>query len=500
MDVPLVGRDTELGDFLEHLPDALVMLDDQGTILDANPAASLLFATPHEDLVGRSARDLAVDAEALESAVANVLTALGHATVTFLGRRPEGTVSLSATVFPVRLGDRPVACVLARDLTDQARLQSELLRAQKMEALGQLVSGVAHELNNPLSAIIAFSRFLQTDQRLPPDMRHDADLLVREAERTRRIVQNLLDFARQRPPSRQPIDIHDLVRRTVELQAYQIGAGKVHVVVDLPDDLPLVDVDPNQVQLVLLNLTLNALQSMRGASRGQLTIGARGVAGATAGEPGLMRITVADDGPGVPDSVRPHLFEPFFTTKDVGEGTGLGLPVSYGIVVAHGGRLWFEPTGGGGATFIVELPAAPAFAAAVSHAAPPVTGAPLHASILVVDDEPSMRALLTRAFQSAGHEVATAADGPAALRHLGAAMVDVLILDHRMPGMDGVETYRRALELRPELARRTLMMSGDVLHPALHAFARAHDLPLLAKPFDLADGLAAVEAILRRAA
>jgi CheY-like chemotaxis protein len=239
---------------------------------------------------------------------------------------------------------------------------------------------------------------------------------------------------------------------------------------------------------------------MQGASRGQLTIGARRVAGATAGEPGLMRITVADDGPGVPDSVRPHLFEPFFTTKDVGDGTGLGLPVSYGIVTAHGGRLWFEPTRGGGATFIVELPAAPAFAAAVSPAAPPVTGAAPPASVLVVDDEPSIRAFLTRAFQGAGHEVTTAADGPAALRHLGVAAVDVLILDHRMPGMDGVETYRRALELRPELARRTLIMSGDVLDPALHAFARAHDLPLLAKPFDLADGLAAVEAILRRGA
>ena len=240
------------------------------------------------------------------------------------------------------------------------RLQTELLHAQKMEALGQLISGVAHELNNPLAAIIAFSQLIRSDERLPADLVHDADLLVQEAERTRRIVQNLLEFARQRTPDRRPTQLHQLVERTIELNTYALRAGRIDVDMQLPGDLPLVLVDADQIQQVLLNLTLNAIQAIRASKpSGTITVSARVAPHAGPDGESRVRLTVEDDGPGIKESVRGRIFEPFFTTKEDGERTGLGLSVSHEIMAAHDGNLWFEPGADRGAAFLVDLPVAP---------------------------------------------------------------------------------------------------------------------------------------------
>jgi two-component system NtrC family sensor kinase len=232
-----------------------------------------------------------------------------------------------------------------------------LLHAQKMETLGQLVTGVAHELNNPLAAIIAFAQLLRSDERLPADLAHDADLLVQEAERTRRIVANLLDFARQRTADPRPTQMANLFERTLELNAYELRAGRIEASVQIPDDLPLVLVDADQIQQVLLNLTLNAIQAIRAAGEsGTITVSATTVPPDEGAVP-RVRLRVEDDGPGVDETVQARIFEPFFTTKDEGQGTGLGLSVSREIIEAHGGRLWFEPGTTGGAAFLFELPA-----------------------------------------------------------------------------------------------------------------------------------------------
>ena len=186
--------------------------------------------------------------------------------------------------------------VRIRDLTEQERLQAELIQAQKMEATGQLVSGVAHELNNPLAAILGFSQLIRRDPDLPEDLRHNADLLVEEATRTRRIVQNLLDFARQRPPERHPTSIRALVDSVVALQSYSLGLGNITVDVDIPDDLPLVELDRGQLQQVLVNLTHNAVYAIRSVGGGRLRIRAAPEGPADAPR---VRVTVTDDGPGV---------------------------------------------------------------------------------------------------------------------------------------------------------------------------------------------------------
>ncbi len=345
----------------EEAPQAVIVESLDGEILDANPAAARLYRRDRSELVGRRVQDLALLDDQAWREQMDVLRRNGRGVFRFERLRGDGsTFPSEANIVVGRIDGHERLLVQIRDLTDEERLQQELLQAQKMEALGQLVAGVAHELNNPLAAIVAFSQLMRGDERLPPDLHRDAGLLVQEADRTRRIVQNLLEFARQRRPERRPTSLRELVQRTLELQSYSLGAGAISVKLELPEDLPPVDVDRIQIQQVLLNLTLNAIQSIRGSkASGEIAITASHERRGDAGDAGGVRVSVSDDGPGVPESARDHLFEPFFTTKPVGEGTGLGLSVSYGIVTSHGGRLWHEPRPGGGATFVVELPAAP---------------------------------------------------------------------------------------------------------------------------------------------
>ena len=510
----LLARQAELDEsetryrgLFEQAPEPILICDWDGRVLDSNRAASSLYGISSRRLLSQSLESLAGLDREKRRALTTTLHRSRRAEVEARGRRPDGTtfpVLLHLAVTAFRGEERLL--VQLRDMTETERMQAELLQAQKMEALGQLISGVAHELNNPLSAIIAFAQLLRTDERLPPDLVHDADLLVQEADRTRRIVQNLLDFARQRTPDRQPTELGPLIERTLELHAYALRAGRIEIRLLLPTDLPAAWVDAAQIQQVLLNLTLNAIQAIRGGQpSGTIIISARADAGSEPSAP-VVRLRVEDDGPGVAENVRPHLFEPFFTTKEVGQGTGLGLSVSYGIVATHGGKLWFEPAAAGGAVFILELPTSEAAEPnANSDVAPtPIRAARSAASsaparsgrrILVVDDEHSIRETMRRALGRAGNEVVVASDGEEALEILGGDQsVDLLVLDHRMSAMDGTELYLQAVALRPELTGRAMLMTGDTLNPTLVTFAAEHGLRLMAKPFDIADLIAAAEA------
>jgi two-component system, NtrC family, sensor kinase len=394
------------------------------------------------------------------------------------------------------------------------RLQAELIQAQKMEAIGQLVAGVAHELNNPLASIVAFSQLIRTDPQLPEDLRRQAEMLVQEANRTRVIVQNLLDFARARPPERLPTELRRLVESVLVLQSYAFGKGGLEVVVDVPADLPPILVDRAQMQQVLINLTVNAAQAIHTSGVGGTLRIAAGTARLGDGVD-VVRIEVSDDGPGVAPELTDRLFMPFVTSKPPGEGTGLGLSVSFGIVSGHGGTLRHEPGPGGvGSTFIVELPlgvdagadggtaeggfaglasAAIGEAVAVERAEPapnadatadPSSQRPVR--VLVLDDEPAIREFLGRALRRAGYEPLLAPTGAEALNIIRSSPPDAILCDHRMAGMNGTEFHDAVAAAAPELGRRFAFMSGDVLNPELRKFATSRGILLLAKPFDIA--------------
>lgn len=472
----------------EESPDAYILADESMRILEANAAAARLFGVDAGAMRGRSlseSLDLAAETAGLDTP-----GSVRERAWSFRGSaiRADGTwFAASVEATPVILDGETRLLLLVHDLTDEDRLQRELVQAQKMEAVGQLVSGVAHELNNPLAAIIAFSQLIRRDPRLPEELHRDAALLVQEADRTRRIVNNLLDFARQRPPRRVATNLGALIRRVVELQAYSLGTAGVTLETEIPDDLPPVEVDQQQFLQVILNLTLNAIQSIGSTKApGSIRIVATGV-------DETVRLSVSDDGPGIPETDRARLFLPFFTTKDPGEGTGLGLSVSFGIVAAHGGRLWHEPgPRGRGATFVIELPIGgapqptpePAAAGSASAARRRARGeAP--PAVLVVDDEPSIRAFLLRVLQGAGFEPVAVDDGDSAIREVRKRRFAAVLCDHRMAGLTGVDVYEAARAIRPELASAFVFMSGDVLNPELREFTESRGIGLLAKPFDI---------------
>jgi two-component system NtrC family sensor kinase len=522
----------------EQSPDALILERLDGVVLEVNEAAIRTYGAPREWLIGRQSRELAifdveparVRAEALQPGQSYRVRSTG------IGR-DGNRFPQEIDVTRLDLDGEPRLLVRIRDLTDQERLQTELIQAQKMEATGQLVSGVAHELNNPLASILGFSQLIRRDPSLPEELRHDADLLIEEAARTRRIVQNLLDFARQRPPERHKTAIRGLIDSVVALQSYSIGAGLIEVEVDVPDGLPSVELDRGQLQQVLVNLTHNAIYAIKTGGGGRIRISA-----STEGPPDALRVrlTVMDDGPGVEPQHVDRLFEAFFTTKPPADGTGLGLSVSYGIVAAHGGELRYGPAAWGrGAAFTFDLPVravppemsalAPGVGAAphspveppppptpsptpsrtgdqpqvpppatvtaiapstVAAAAPATTSAARPTTrrrVLVLDDEPAIRTLLERALRSAGFEPVITASGLEAIERAMDGEYAALLIDHKMPDMSGIDVFQRIVARRPDIARRFVIISGEVVNPMLESFVGTTGVALLAKPFDLDD-------------
>ena len=488
-------------------PEAYVVTNAAGTVIDLNRHAERLYKTRRARLLGRHVTELA-DMDREEYARRDAAMQVdGQQTFMGLGRRTDGSAfAQQITIRRVVVEGEARNLVHIRDTTEPDRLQAELLQAQKMEALGQLVAGAAHELNNPLQAIIGFSRLLSSDPALPAELREDAALLVVEASRTRRIVENLLDFARQRPPERYPTKLGLLVQSVLDLQSYHFS-GEIGVEVDIADDLPLVPLDRAMMQQVVLNLTQNAIQAIR-STQDEGTIRIVASSGFADSGAAVVRLTVADNGPGVPEENRDRLFLPFFTTKPPGEGTGLGLSVSFGIVAGHGGRLWFEPGWAGGSVFTIELPLEPSSEGSrVAATTPGPTGVAVHKGapgssraaaatpgpptnderrlrLLVLDDEEPIRTFLLRVLRRTV-DVVAAPSGAEALRLIEDGDFDGIFCDHRMPGMSGTEVYERIATLRPALARHFILMSGDVLNPELLAFAQTRAVRLLSKPFEI---------------
>jgi PAS domain S-box-containing protein len=396
----------------------------------------------------------------------------------------SGEVLLTATVRDVTERKR---------LDDQTRdLHQQLLQAEKLAALGQTISGVAHELNNPLATILTSSERL-TGKAMEPELRSAFETILGEAERAARIVRSLLTFARKRNTTRTLVDLSQIARETLALRAYEQRLAGITVIDALAAGLPPVFADPHQIQQVLLNLVINAEQAMVSA-HGHGTLALRSWQDP---DRDVVLLEVSDDGPGVAGDVMPRIFDPFFTTKDVGQGTGLGLTVAYAIVQEHGGRIRVDSRPAGGAAFVLELPTSGMGVRPAAPRAPvllrDVGGG---ARVLLVDDEPRLAAAVADALTDSGFQVDQAHDGAEALDRVAAAQYDVIICDLRMPRVDGQAFYRAIATSSPALVRRIIFVTGDVAGTEAGRFLEQSGCRWLTKPFRLADLLRVTREVL----
>ena len=361
-----------------------------------------------------------------------------------------------------------------------------LLQSEKLAALGQVVAGVAHDLNNPLASVLGLAELLVRREDLPAPAREALATIAAEAERARRVVRNLLAFAREHEPERVPTDLNDVVRRTLALRGAEMHMSSLQVVEELAE-LPETLADGHLLQQALLNLVLNSEQAMLEAhGRGRLAVRSAYLSegGVRRGGP-TLRLEIEDDGPGIPPDKLGRIFEPFFTTKPVGKGTGLGLSLSFSIVAQHQGVIWAESPPGAGARFIVELPlvAVSEQTAAGQTPPPPDRGVFAGRRVLLVDDETPLRLIAREVLEAEGSLVEEAASGQAALAVLRDRDFDLVVSDVRMPDLSGFDVYRLACAERPPLSGRFLFVTGDVASGETADLLAATGCAYLEKPY-----------------
>ncbi len=364
------------------------------------------------------------------------------------------------------------------DVTDQQALEAQLIQSEKLAAVGQLVSGVAHELNNPLTSIAGLSELLLEQQELGTKDRGHLRVIHEQADRAGRIVRNLLTFARKGPGEQAAVDLNDVIQRTLLLMSYDLNLKDITIEKSLAP-LPPVLGDRHALQQVVINLLNNAAQAVADnpPERPRVILLSTWV-------DDRVRMRVSDSGAGIADAVLPHLFTPFFTTKEPGQGTGLGLSITYSIVDAHGGRITVERPAEGGAAFLVDLPPAPSDAARRDTGevlAPPAA----KRSILLVDDDPAVRRMVKALFGRDGHTVEVASNPQQALDLVRARAYDLILADAQARAHDHL-FVEQLVESQPGLKDRVLVATGDLLPAAAEALARL-GLRYVRKPFNLRD-------------
>jgi signal transduction histidine kinase/ActR/RegA family two-component response regulator len=386
-----------------------------------------------------------------------------------------------------------------RDLTAQRVFHSKLLQTEKLAALGQMVSGVAHELSNPLTSIMGYAHRLLARKGLP-GRTEELRQIHEEAERASAILRQLLQNARETIPERHPVSLNQIVQRAVNLQRFILAAEKIRLEIDLDPALPFVHGDPGHLQQVLMNLVTNARQAIEQHSQG----GTIQLRTKRIGEQGVL-LEVADDGPGIPQAILARIFDPFFTTKPAGIGTGLGLAIVLSVVREHGGQVNVSSPPQGGAIFQVELPAA---TEAVRDAAvgfpfperksvlPEVAEAGARrnrfararesgkgARVLVVEDEPTVARLIADVLEDEHMVVDVLLDGREALGRAATETFDLVICDMKMPGLDGQHFYKSLERSGNPLRKRFLFVTGDIIAAHTREFLERNHLPHVAKPF-----------------
>jgi PAS domain S-box-containing protein len=469
--------------------DAIFVHDvETGAILDVNLKACATFGYTREEFRRIDVGTLGTGEHPYTQEDAMALLARAYAgeqlSVEWHGKSRDGSLRWHEVfVKRVTIGGQERILALAHDITERKRAAGELTRQreslyqrEKLAALGSLLAGVAHELNNPLSVVVARAVLLEEQG---DGVTRTAALKIRTAaERCARIVRTFLAMARQQRPERGPVAVNDVVVAALDITAYAVRTSSIEVTLDLSKDIPLILADSDQLHQVLLNLIINAQQSLQDQPAPR-SIRVTSRFDKSADE---IRIAVTDNGPGIPSHLRARIFEPYFTTKPVGTGLGVGLAVSLGIAEAHGGTLTVDCPIEGGAVFTIALPVGAVDATIVEAGSSPRASARSH-TILVVDDEAEIRETLAAILTGARHRVVTAGSGREALERMAAQHYDVILTDIRMPDIDGRALYQEIAQRWPTRAACVVFVTGDTLATTLREFVSESGRPVIEKPF-----------------
>src|SRR5258705_3936700 len=468
----------------DALSEGIAVVDAEGRVRRANRALAGLLGSPVPSVIGTH--------------LGHALLGKSHAVLGLLEAARRGdhppplvarserlgsTMRVNAARIPTATRDQSVV-VLVEDVTDQQAMETQLIQSEKLAAVGQLVSGVAHELNNPVTSIAGLSEFLLEQKEISKKDRGHLKVIHEQAERAGRIVRNLLTFARKEPGERRSVDLNDVVHRTLQLMEYDLKLKGVDVRRDLRAALPQVLGDGHSLLQVVLNLLTNAAQAVAENGAGH----PRAITVSTWFDD-QVHLRVADTGPGINDVVAQNVFTPFFTTKEPGKGTGLGLSITYTIVENHGGRITVERPSTGGAAFRVDLPPLPPGAVIPAPDAPPAapTLSSAKRTILLVDEDPAVRRMVKALFGRDGHavEVARNPQHPLGLAHRGG--FDLIIADARAATRGGGKLFVEELVARvPTLRDRTIVATGDIGAATEETLTRL-GLRYVRKPFNLRD-------------
>ncbi|MFN4023470.1 MAG: ATP-binding protein [Hyphomonas sp.] len=467
-----------LGQVLEACPANLVMSRvGDGRILYRSPAATQLLGpirSFHEHFASREERADFITALLPDGCVDDMAVA---------GRRPDGRTFpclISARLIEYR-GEEVVVSssvdiskevALRRTLAEQ---REQIFQAEKMSALGELLAGVAHELNNPLSVVVGHSLMMREEVTEPETLRR-IDKISVAAERCARIVKSFLAMAREQPAQLAPTDLAETIGMAIDALSHGADGLATPVMLEVAGSLPPVMADSHQLAQVVINLVTNADQAIRASGHGgHITVSAGEM-----GDGGAVWFAVSDDGPGIPETIRNRIFEPLFTTKQVGEGTGIGLAFCHRVITAHSGTIRLED-GAPGARFVITLPVC---ASTSPETRLDVSGSatPHRARVLVVDDEPEVVELVSEILSKDGFDIDAAASAEAALALIETRQHALILTDLNMPGIGGKGFFEMVAARRPSLARRIGFVTGDTMSPPVRRFLEGSGQPYLEKP------------------
>ncbi|MER8501481.1 PAS domain S-box protein [Mesorhizobium sp. M0208] len=488
--------------------DAIIVIDETGSIIEFNPAAEKMFGYRRSDILGKDLLDTVVP-EYYRKGYASGAEYMSGRGAPMVGQRLETvTQNAAGEVFPIeltatemRVADRQLIFGSIRDLRDKLRAEEEINRQreklhqnEKMAAMGSLLAGVSHELNNPLAVVVAQSTLLH-EFAADPQTKVRAEKVRAAAERCGRIVKSFLSMVRLHPAAQAETDLNQVIRAALEVTAYGARSSGIIIDTDFASGPLLAMADADHVTQVAANFLINSQHALAGVA-GDRRIKVRTFR-SDRGNPGF---SVEDNGPGVPEAIRSRIFESYFTTKPVGVGTGIGLSISKSIIERHNGNIWFEEVSPRGVRFVVQLPAIAAGAAAAGEA-PSRSSGLRHA--LIIDDEPDVAASLSDILELMGIKSRIVPAWVSAAATLsGHVPPDIVFSDLRMPGTSGIAVYRELLGELPGLARRFVLVTGDLIGAKgeIEALPAPQRPPILEKPFSTLDVRGVLSAIAEQAA